>query len=531
MKRERCVLILQRYGQSRIIPHPIQPSLIPLCSSPTFSFVATQNWQLAWYGGQGTTSAYKIKLDPTDPNFSSWSGTLVGVADFSNNSDGHPIVVKLETNTNADYFIGFNRATGANSQNDEGDDQVTVIQVTGGNGLGYSQSFLRARLTQGGTYTIENFPNAGGATLSIRADAINIGTNPGLAQVTVSMVGRAPTAAPTINRWSNVALSKPASQSSTGWGGIASRGVDGNISGQWGQGGISHTNSESNPWWKVDLQDLHEISSMKVFNREDCCSDRLSNFKVTVLNGSSEVWSYTHNGIPTYETDIAVAGVVIGDTVQVSLAGNNRILSLAEVQVWSPNDVAPTTSAPTVPPAPTLSPTESPTETPTNGPTRSPTRPTPSPTITPTKTPITSAPTRAGNVNVARGKSASQSTTGWGGSASRGVDGNISGQWSRSGITHTNTQSNPWWKVDLQSSYDISKITVYNRQDCCSERLANFKVTIFDGTSEAWSHTHSGTPSYKTDISVPEIAGNMVQVSLAGNARILSLAEVEVYGQ
>ena len=69
--------------------------------------------------------------------------------------------------------------------------------------------------------------------------------------------------------------------------------------------------------------------------------------------------------------------------------------------------------------------------------------------------------------NVAPGKPTSQSSMGFGGIAARGVDGNTNPQWGGSSCTHTNAEPNPWWAVDLQQSYDIDSVVIYNRQDCC----------------------------------------------------------------
>lgn len=136
----------------------------------------------------------------------------------------------------------------------------------------------------------------------------------------------------------NVAYGKSTLQSSTGWSGSSSRAVDGNVSGNYWHNSVTHTNLQSNPWWRVYLQEVYKIDSIFIYNRQDCCSDRLSNFKVDVLRGESVVWSYTYSGMPGYHTAIDVPGTVIGDSVKVSLPGSGtKYLSLAEVQVWASN--------------------------------------------------------------------------------------------------------------------------------------------------------------------------------------------------
>ena len=119
--------------------------------------------------------------------------TLVGIADYLNNPANHSVVIKLETNTATDFFIGFNRAVGVNSQNDEADDEVTII-TTGNNGEGYSQSYLQAHLVQGESYTINSFAGSG-RKIVIEAVNIDITTDPGTAEIKI-WSDLSPTASP-----------------------------------------------------------------------------------------------------------------------------------------------------------------------------------------------------------------------------------------------------------------------------------------------------------------------------------------------
>lgn len=121
------------------------------------------------------------------------------------------------------------------------------------------------------------------------------------------------------------------------------------------------------------------------------------------------------------------------------------------------------------------------------------------------------------------------STRSAGGASSRGVDGNKDSTFSNGGQTHTLTENNPWWQVCLMNNYKISSINIYNRLDCCSDRLDGFVISIYHNGDLAWRYEHpSGTPPYETIVSVPNIIGDRVKVSLPGNDRILTLAEVEI---
>ena len=145
---------------------------------------------------------------------------------------------------------------------------------------------------------------------------------------------------------SDLAVGKPATQSST----IpyfatvaASNAVDGNTDGNFADGSVSHTNSEANAWWQVDLGASATISSVVVWNRTDCCGDRLSDYWVFISNtpfGATDTpatlqnragtWSSHQTSAPNPSTSIPA--VANGRYVRIQLSGTN-FLSLAEVQV------------------------------------------------------------------------------------------------------------------------------------------------------------------------------------------------------
>src|SRR6266542_3471458 len=142
--------------------------------------------------------------------------------------------------------------------------------------------------------------------------------------------------------------------------------------------------------------------------------------------------------------------------------------------------------------------------------------------------------------NLAWGKATSQSSTSFGGESSRGVDGNTSGNWGDNSVSHTNFEHQPWWQVDLGSVQQIGTVRLWNRTDCCSERLSNFYVLVsdnpFSSTDLTTTINQAGVSSYYTagpaglltEIGVGR-SGRYVRVQLAGD-NYLSLAEVEVMG-
>ncbi|MBI3070598.1 MAG: discoidin domain-containing protein [Deltaproteobacteria bacterium] len=135
---------------------------------------------------------------------------------------------------------------------------------------------------------------------------------------------------------------------------------------------------------------------------------------------------------------------------------------------------------------------------------------------------------QSGLTNLARGKPTSQSSTGWGGTSNRAVDGNTSGQYGVNSTTHTQNDPQAWWQVDLGSLSHISSVAVWNRTDCCSARLANFDVKVSDDGQTWQSYYFGGQAGSPTRVNVGR-TGRFVRVQLRGT-NYLALAEVEVFG-
>jgi hypothetical protein len=140
----------------------------------------------------------------------------------------------------------------------------------------------------------------------------------------------------------NVALSGTATQSSTNYNALASRAIDGNTANHFDSGSVTHTNEETDPWWKVQLvAQEYSISQVIVYNRNENYADynddikaRLNNFRMSVLLNGVEVFRYVDNAsLANVVTSIVVPSNVIGNAVKIQLFGNNRVLSLAEVEV------------------------------------------------------------------------------------------------------------------------------------------------------------------------------------------------------
>ena len=101
----------------------------------------------------------------------------------------------------------------------------------------------------------------------------------------------------------NFALKKPAKQSKTTHNGFATNAVDGRTSRQYYSGSCSHTDEETAPWWRVDLQQRIAVTHVKIANR-DILGKRLCGFEIRIgdnlkNNGTKNTRCGVRQHIPT----------------------------------------------------------------------------------------------------------------------------------------------------------------------------------------------------------------------------------------
>jgi putative heme-binding domain-containing protein len=106
----------------------------------------------------------------------------------------------------------------------------------------------------------------------------------------------------------NIAQGARARQSSTAFGGIAERAVDGNPSGIFENGGQTHTEPENNPWLEIDLGQAQPIDSIRIWNRrENDTGARLEGFRLLLLDaGHMPVFEKADNPAPERSVEIDV---------------------------------------------------------------------------------------------------------------------------------------------------------------------------------------------------------------------------------
>jgi YVTN family beta-propeller protein len=145
--------------------------------------------------------------------------------------------------------------------------------------------------------------------------------------------------------------------------------------------------------------------------------------------------------------------------------------------------------------------------------------------------------------NLARGRVATQSSTYDASSgAAKAIDGSVDGAFASSSLAHTTVEANPWWEVDLGASHALAAVRLWNRTDCCADRLSNFYLLASDtpmqgrtlasllADAAVWRSQYSGTAARVTTIAGGGARGRYVRVQLAGT-NALQLAEVEVHGR
>jgi hypothetical protein len=145
----------------------------------------------------------------------------------------------------------------------------------------------------------------------------------------------------------------------------------------------------------------------------------------------------------------------------------------------------------------------------------------------------------ASTVNLARGKNATQSSGGM--PASLAVDGNTDGDFSHGSVSHTDQDAYAWWQVDLGASSGIDSVSIWNRTECCGNRLSDYWVFVSDtpftasdtpavlqSRSGVWASHQTSPPSPTATIPV-NAQGRYVRIQLNAT-NYLQLAEVQVFG-
>ncbi|MEX0314619.1 MAG: Ig-like domain-containing protein [Allomuricauda sp.] len=251
-----------------------------------------------------------------------------------------------ETRFSQDYQIGFNNFAFADHSN-----EILIVQPGETIVPGFIDAELDGNQSSAGhgviPATTGNGENDVWQTFfdgSSSLPEVILGKSPGLSSSTVTNLARSyqfgisinvTTHEPPSTPFGNLAFNKPTSQSSTDFNGASSRAVDGNLNGIYSNGSVTHTEMEANSWWRVDLGAIYDITKVNVFNRTDCCTDRLIGARIYV----STVDSIDRNDyvlIGELEEDVldSFDNLLVRGRYILVFKEETGFLSLAEIEVF-----------------------------------------------------------------------------------------------------------------------------------------------------------------------------------------------------
>jgi len=303
--------------------------------------------QLDYYG---ITPAYYSTLLAADPLFTGmWPNQTMDPAryEYIGEFPFQPPFAMGDQASSQTYTID-QKATSSNTQTSDMSYSVGM-SVSGGVDAG----LFKAKLTVDNTWTWTNTSSLKQSTANGSTDTFTVGqptfgySGPSMLHVYEDTLFR--TYAFTLD-WpqgeTNLALGRPSWQSTTYAGNDASRANDGNTDGNYWDGVLSHTENgyvygDAEPdlpgqYWYVDLGAEHVVNSVDIFNRTDCCSERLSHYNILAYDQSAAKWRVVSSHSMDDTTDVAFvhSAVSMVKTQFVMIAKtDDDYLQLAEVRV------------------------------------------------------------------------------------------------------------------------------------------------------------------------------------------------------
>ena len=303
----------------------------------------------------------------------------------------------------------------------------------------------------------------------------------------------AATAALSTDTYKNIAVGKTVGQSSTYRDYTkADKAVDGNTA-DYGNS-MAHTNWQRGVYWYAWLGTEATINEVIIFNRSQCCRDRLGYVYVEVLSGinsgtviaSQRIPAQSSSSLPFVKLNF---NGVKGETVRLRHDYNTgyKLINIAEVVIKGDIDE---------------------------------------------ENVLVNLASMSNSV--ATQSSLYHSST----PASDAIDGSTDPSWSSGSMACTKYEQNPWWMVDFKSDTTMYKLNVINRYDCCWTRLNGAIIEIINHADEIiWSKQVEGEFPRSGGVSfdLPEggLIGQKVRVRLetGSGKQYLTIAEVQVFGK
>jgi hypothetical protein len=262
-------------------------------------------------------------------------------------------------------------------------------------------------------------------------------------------------------------------------GGGASKCFDGIIVGQ--KGHECHSGDSNRPWLTADLGSAHEITSVEIWNRQDCCQDRVGLHSLMASQNNIDWTSCGQYTLPSSLGPFAEACNSTARFIRIQMDHDDHDLNLAEVNIYGhPLAVDPDGQQLAV---------------------------------------VASAMTgRASN------------------SARACFDGKIGGQAGH--MCHSGANPGPgfpWLSADLGSAHEITSVEIWNRQDCCQDRLGLHSLMVSQNNIDWTSCGQYTMPSSTGSNFLPVLeacpaTARYVKIQMDHGDHDLNLAEVNIYG-
>ncbi|KAI7814579.1 hypothetical protein IRJ41_021836, partial [Triplophysa rosa] len=277
-----------------------------------------------------------------------------------------------------------------------------------------------------------------------------------------------------IHAVNNLALKGTVTQSSTQSAWVAQRAIDGK---RYGSAFCSATANESNPWWRLDLLDVYNISTVIITARSDCCPERINGAEIRIGNSldnngnNNPICAVTSGFLAGHTISYSCHGME-GRYVNVVMTGITSHLALCEVEVF-------------------------------------------------------------GTENLALKGTVTQSSTYYTMVAQHAIDGKRYGPGPY--CFATSTQSDPWWRLDLLEVVNISTVVITALNNLFYQ-TSGAEIRIGNSLDNNGNNNTicAVTPDPLTENTVSYschgMEGRYVNVVMTGQTNNLALCEVEVYG-
>ena len=111
----------------------------------------------------------------------------------------------------------------------------------------------------------------------------------------------------------------------------------------------------------------------------------------------------------------------------------------------------------------------------------------------------------SGGTNVAAKGQATQKSTYADATAARAIDGKTAGEYDKGSVSHTaENTDDPWWEVDLKSEQPLDRIVVWNRTES-GDRLADFHIVALDAQRKmVWEKVGNPAPDKEVSFSLTD---------------------------